>query len=269
MVQSIDNELDEITPLFLLHTSPLDKTYLQQSLVKEFKNSIPFYFIDLPSHGKSPDIENKNMSFRNMAEKIEELRVNLGFEKIHIYGHGIGGFVAQYFSAYHRNRVSSLICSNTSPNYDYREEMAWKIRGQYDNKIKQQFDYSYGKTDIDSLKSRFLTSLAFHFSPADEKKAEFLMNSISRFPQNAYIIISNFLIPKFDIRQYNQKLKIPVLIISGSKDVWPKKILNWYKTDIPHSDFIEFDSCHFPMIDEPAEYWNKINMWLENISLRE
>ena len=60
IVQSMDKELNEIIPLFLLHTSPVDRSYLQQSVDKDFKNPIPYYFIDLPSHGKSPDIENQN-----------------------------------------------------------------------------------------------------------------------------------------------------------------------------------------------------------------
>lgn len=268
VVQKKNQELNEIIPLFLIHTSPLDRSYLQNSLPLEFQNTIPYYFIDLPSHGKSPDMENKNMSFRNMANKINELRKDLGFEKIHVYGHGIGGFVAQYYTTYHRKNVSSLICSNTSPNHDYRDEMAWNIRSQYSNIIKQKFDTESGKTDSESLKTRFHYSLTYHFSPPDEVKAEQILNSILRFPQNAYVVISNFLIPKFDVRQYNQKLKIPVLIISGSNDVWPKKIIEWYITDIPNADFLEFESGHFPMVDSPDEYWGKINLWLNGVSLR-
>lgn len=255
----------ENAPLFLLHTSPLDHNYLLNSLPDGFVSSRTLYFIDLSSHGKSPDIENKYLSFKKLSDDVDQLREHLGLEKVNIFGHGIGGFVAQYYATYHRKQTSALIISNSSPNHNYREEMAWNIRDNYSNAVKQKLADYEGQTDEESLRFKFKTSFTYHFSPPNEERANELLESISRFPKDAYVIISNFLIPILDLRQYNQKLKIPVLIISGLNDVWPKSILDMYHTDIPSATFEELETGHFPMMDDPDNFWLIVNNWLGQI----
>ncbi|MCE7736728.1 MAG: alpha/beta hydrolase [Candidatus Heimdallarchaeota archaeon] len=253
------------TPLFLLHTSPLDHNYLLNSLPKGYVPSCPFYFVDLSSHGNSPDIENKQLSFKKLADQVDQLRNHLDLEKISIFGHGIGGFVAQYYATYHRKHTSALIISNSSPNHNYREEMAWNIRDNFSKGVKQKLADYEGRTDEESLRFKFKTSLTYHFSPPNEEKANELLESISRFPNDAYVIISNYLIPILDLRQYNQKLKIPVLIISGVNDVWPKSILKMFQTDIPNATYETLETGHFPMIEDPDNFWSVVNTWIAQI----
>lgn len=262
----VDGEdTEQNIPLFLIHTSPLDHNYLLNSLPDDYAPSSSFYFIDLSSHGKSPDVENKQLSFKKLADQVDKLRDYLGFDKVNIFGHGIGGFVAQYYATYHRKQTSSLIISNSSPNHNYREVMAWNIRDNYSKAVKQRLADYEGRTDEEALRFKFKTSFTYHFSPPSEERANELLESISRFPKDAYVIISNYLIPILDLRQYNQKLKIPVLIISGSNDVWPKSILDMYHTDIPNATYEEFETGHFPMIEDPDTFWLIIKNWLAQI----
>ena len=165
-------------PLFLLHTSPLDHNYLLNSLPKDYVHSNAFYFIDLSSHGKSPDIENKNLSFRKLADHVDQLRNHLGYDKVNIFGHGIGGFVAQYYATYHSKQTAALIISNSSPNHNYREAMAWNIRDNYSNAVKQKLADYEGNTDEGSLRLKFKTSLIYHFSPPNEDLANELLDTI-------------------------------------------------------------------------------------------
>ncbi len=143
--------------------------------------------------------------------------------------------------------------------------MAWNIRENYSKGVKQQLADYEGRTDEESLRFKFKTSLTYHFSPPNEHQANELLESISRFPNEAYVIISNYLIPILDLRQYNQKLKIPVLIVSGINDVWPKSILDMYHTDIPKATYEEFETGHFPMIEDPDNFWGIVKNWLDQI----
>ncbi|MHA2101213.1 MAG: alpha/beta fold hydrolase [Candidatus Kariarchaeaceae archaeon] len=263
--QKIDGtDGDRQVPLFVIHTSPLDHNYMANSLPHDIKPNFDIYFVDLPAHGKSKDLEIK-LSFRRLSDSIEELRKSLRLPKIHILGHGIGGFVAQYFAAYHKKFTASLIISNSSPNHNYREEMAWNIRDQYSNTVKQKLGDYEGRTDEESLKFKFKTALAYHFSPPNEEQANQIINSTARFASEAYVVISNYLIPVFDIRQYNQRIKVPVMIISGKNDVWPKHILEMYHTDIPNATYVEFETGHFPMVDKPEKFWNTLHNWLNKL----
>ena len=77
------NEADNRTPVYLLHTTPLDGTYLRKSLDDlEIDNlgDRSIYVIDLLSHGKSEIVE--DLSFINIIKEIDTLRSELGHEKI-------------------------------------------------------------------------------------------------------------------------------------------------------------------------------------------
>jgi pimeloyl-ACP methyl ester carboxylesterase len=51
-------------------------------------------FIDLPGHGLSGEIEQKDISIADMAEHILETLSPLQLEKLHVVGHSLGGYVA-------------------------------------------------------------------------------------------------------------------------------------------------------------------------------
>ncbi|MCE7737110.1 MAG: alpha/beta hydrolase, partial [Candidatus Heimdallarchaeota archaeon] len=80
-------------PLFMIHTVPLDSTYLLDSL-KGIETDQTLVLLDLPSHGKSEDVPHADITFDYFVKDIDELRKELGYDKISIYGHGVGGFIA-------------------------------------------------------------------------------------------------------------------------------------------------------------------------------
>ena len=45
---------------------------------------------------------------------LNDLIKSLGLEKIHLVGHGVGGFVAQHFALDYKDNLSSLILVNSS-----------------------------------------------------------------------------------------------------------------------------------------------------------
>ncbi|MHA2172751.1 MAG: alpha/beta fold hydrolase, partial [Candidatus Kariarchaeaceae archaeon] len=107
--QQIDGDLERPT-IFCLHTTPLDSSYLIESLTN-VKLVNPMLVIDLPGHGQSTDED--GLTFEHMADRVEEVRKALSLDKIIMYGHGIGGFVAQHYGVKYQKHLAALIISNS------------------------------------------------------------------------------------------------------------------------------------------------------------
>ncbi len=255
------DENNDKTPLFILHTIPLDGTYFERSF-DGVNFSFPVYIIDLPSHGKSDDID--NLHFDNMAKEIEKLREDLSINKLYIMGHGVGGFVAMNYAYMYESKLQGMILSNTAPDSSYRIQMAWNIRDRYTKVILQALSEYGGKTDDKSLRVKFTQSLSVHFKPTNHEAAKLLLDTANRVATDAYVKIAKDIIPRHNMREKLRKLKIPTLIIGCTDDVWPGDAINLLKTDIEHADMIAFKGGHFPMLEGANKYWSEIEKWLHN-----
>ena len=251
-------------PVYVFHTSPFDHKYLMKSLQSEGDYS--FYFFDLPNHGGSEPTDLDNLSFMKIAKAVEGYRKSNDHQKIHVLGHGIGGFVAQTYATRFKNSVHSLVICNSAPNSRYRTEMAWNIRDKLSKVTKQKMSDLQGGTDAESLRFRFQSSLPAYFSDEFQSQADDLIDGLDVFPSDSYVTISNYMIPKYDVRDGLQGFHHPVLIIIGTHDVWPENILEHYKIDVPHAKIIKIDSGHFPMIEQPVQFWNAVLAFLDENS---
>jgi len=250
-------------PFFLIHTIPFDSSYLQNSL-SEINFDRDLYLVDLPNHGESDDQKVETLNFEKIANRIEDLRQDLGLNKIVMYGHGIGGFVAQHYVLTYGKYLDALVLSNTSSNAKYRKEMAWNIRDKFSSVTIQALNEYAGLTDDKSVRVRFTQSLAAHFDPMNHEKAKGIMDGSFRISTEAYVYLSQYVIPKHDLRERLRKIKVTTLLLGGKEDVWPKSALQFLENDISHARSLLLDGGHFPMIDNPKLYWNTIRMWLND-----
>lgn len=252
------------TPIFIIHTIPLDKNYLMTSIEKNVSPH-DLYFIDLPGCGMSEDIPHEDMNLEYFTEAIEKLREKIQLNQIIIYGHGIGAFVAMKYAIVYRKFVEAMIISNSSTSSSYRKQMAWNIRSQFSHGIKDILDRIAGKIDEKSVRIRFTHSYSTHFHPINKEKANNLLDSAHRIASEPYVMISHYDIPKYNIRESIRKVERPTLILGGAYDVWPVEEVKKIQVDIPHGKLHFFKSGHFPMIDLPEKYWSTIFNWLDSL----
>ncbi len=252
---------ERLTPIFMIHTTPLDSRYLFNSNIN-LKNTV--YLIDLPSHGQSEEVDYEDINFSNFVKNIEDLREYLEIDKVIIYGHGIGGFIAMLYAISHTKKIERMIVSNTAVSASYRNQMAWNIRSQYSHMVKDALERVARKTDDKSIRMRFTQSLSTHFHPKDQEKANQLLDTAHKIASEPYVMISHYEIPKYNIREQIRKVDKPTLILGGAYDVWPIDEVKKINIDIPHAKLHFFKSGHFPMVDLPEKYWKVISNWLES-----
>lgn len=137
--------------------------------------------------GKS-SVAAKNYSVQLLTSDLNDLidQLNLGF--VHIVGHSMGGFIAQYFAAHYPQKIlsltllSSLLVMNKT-GINFLDILIKEIKSQPD-KIRQTLPEKAGQS------------------------------------QNAKSIIQQAkLCKKHDARGYINKIQAPTLIISGHKEV--------------------------------------------------
>lgn len=102
---------DQGSPLFIIHGlfGSLDNW---QTLGKKFAENHQVYLVDQRNHGKSP--HSIEFSYDLMVEDLFELVEDLGFDKINIIGHSMGGKTAIGFAAEYEEYVDKLIVVDIS-----------------------------------------------------------------------------------------------------------------------------------------------------------
>ncbi|MCY3411972.1 MAG: alpha/beta fold hydrolase [Candidatus Heimdallarchaeota archaeon] len=265
MYHEVLNPEGSSPPMYLLHTIPFDHNYLKESLLGiKIPNRI--ILIDLPSHGKSENVDREHMNFKQFAKDIEQLREELGDEMIILYGHGFGGFIAFTYGYMYYRRLHALIVSNSAVSATYRTQMAWNIRSQFDNEIKDIFHRLTGNLGPDSVIERFELSLFTYFHPASKQKAQEIFDSAERIATEAYVILSHFDVASYNVRDKVRIIKAPTLILGGAYDVMPHEEVKKINKDIHHGKLHFFPSGHFPMKDMPEKYWNTIFEWIGQLN---
>ncbi len=263
VVRLESNSFDKAIPLLLIHTTPLDHVYLHQSLVSANTSwNRDLLFLDLPGHGGSPPLP-ETADLRTICGAINSTLEGLGLENYVVYGHGFGGMIAQCLVATDEHCQGGIF-SNTAADARYRKQMAWRIRDKFPITVRSVMDQYRGKLDDKSLRARFTLGLAAYFPEVDHERAKQIMDAAQFIGTEAYTIIGYRIIPHFDMRDKLLVVRKPCLVVVGENDVIPKENGLLILNALSEGHLMEFDEYgHFPMLENPKEYWEEIRKWLE------
>ncbi len=253
-------------PIYFFPTFPLDRTYLKRS-IKGIEFESPLVLFDYRSHGKSPSVEQaKEMKFSKMADDVNELRKNLGHEKIIVFGHGLGGLIALTYVVRHTKSVKKIVLFSTSASSRYRAELAWNIRDRFTPQTKNELDNYFSRMDPNSLKVKFSRAYTVYFDPPNLGEAQRLLNEAKKVAYEEYYWLYPE-IEKFDVRSKLRKIKVDTLIVSAEKDVWPLSYVRDLQNHLNNHSLLHLEGVgHFAMIEEPEKFWKPIIEWCSQSS---
>lgn len=253
----------EGVPIFLFPTFPIDSSYLSESL-RHYKLSNPVIVFDYRNHGKSLDFEKeKDLSFKNLAKQAEDLRKALGYDKVILFAHGLGGMIAlTYLSLFHAN-VDGLVIFAGAANSKYREKLAWNIRNKYSPVTKELLDQYYESAEDKALAVKFTQSYAMYFKEPNYEMSKHLLNSSQRVAYRGYYLLQTDL-ERYNVRSKIRKYNQPVLLLNTQHDVWPKENTQMIQNDLPHAEhhLFEGDFGHFMMLEDPNTFWSYVDQWI-------
>ncbi len=95
-------------PVLFIHGMPTS-SQLWNGIIERLRGQFTCLAVDLPGLGRSPSIPYCAKHLELLAEKMEEIRIQQGFEKWHVVGHDAGSAVAIHYAHRFPERVDHLV----------------------------------------------------------------------------------------------------------------------------------------------------------------
>lgn len=215
--------------LVLLHGWAFNSDIFQ-SLVEKYKHKYRITVIDLPGHGRSPDIEGDLESWcTEIIKLIPEQSILLGWS--------LGGLLSTFVA--NQIKVNELILVAASPclinNIDWEFGIESHVFNQFVNNLKN---------DSTKALKRFVS-----LQSKDKSQIQELHQSIQKFPASQSALDNGLqIILNSDLRDTFKNISTPKKCILGSLDTLvPVKIQDWY--DAAGSKTHVLRSGHLPFLD--------------------
>ncbi|MDO6592850.1 alpha/beta fold hydrolase [Neptuniibacter sp. 1_MG-2023] len=234
----------EGAPLIILHglLGTMDNWGGQ---IKRLSQHFQVISVDLRNHGRSPHSD--EMSYALMAEDIVELIDHLGFSKVSVIGHSMGGKTAMQLALNYPKLIDKLIIVDISP-IQYPPHHANVFEGLY-------------AIDLANLASRSDANKQLAQHVDDPGTRAFLLKNLYRTEDNKFAWLMNL-----DAlhNQYNNICAAPdgkpfeseVLFIKGELSDY---MLPAHRDAVlklfPHANYkVVMGSGHNPHAEKPAEF---------------
>ena len=102
-------KLGEGDPLIILH-GLFGSSDNWQTLGKRYAEDFEVYLVDQRNHGKSPHSD--EFSYELMAADLNELVEELGYDKVKLIGHSMGGKTVMQFAVDHAEMVDKMVVAD-------------------------------------------------------------------------------------------------------------------------------------------------------------
>jgi pimeloyl-ACP methyl ester carboxylesterase len=112
--------LGEGKPIVLLHGLGLDHS-IWKEVVNAYSNQAKFIVPDLRGHGNSQTGDGDG-TIEQFADDVLALIDLLGFEKVSLAGHSMGGYISLAFAEKHPERVGNLVMVTSNARADDEEK---------------------------------------------------------------------------------------------------------------------------------------------------
>ena len=216
--------------LVLLHGWAFNSDIFNE-LVTKYKNDYCITIIDLPGHGRSPDIEG------GIEDWCYEI-IKLIPERSILLGWSLGGLLSIFIA--NQVKLKELILVAASPCLVNNENWDYGIR-------QEVFDQFALNLKVDSTKAlkRFVSLQSKNKSQIQE-----LHSSIQKYPASQSALNNGLdIIVNSDLRQLYRDITTPKKCILGNLDTLvPAKIQGWFEDAGAETDLL--NTGHLPFLED-------------------
>lgn len=264
-------------PMMLMHGGMgLAHTYFRPWLDPLAEKGTELVYYDQRGNGRSNTIPPSanggegvfnGISMETWASDADALRAFLGHEKIILFGHCFGSFIAQEHALRYGDRLHGLILCGSAPAMDYPAVIMANAlaRGTEEQVEFVKRMFTEPAVDDISMGQAFEKILSLHFNRYDPAVGRRIVENI-RF--NAAVFNhGNTLIPGYGTLDRLHEIIVPTLILAGRHDwITPPEQSERIHARIPNSQLVVFEeSGHFPFIEEQERFLCVVDEWLKNL----
>lgn len=243
--------------IFFIHGAPgLGDCRSDLSAFKSLASDFQLVFLDMRGSGRSD--EKPPYTHEQWTTDIDELRKQLGVDKIMIHGGSYGGFLSLEYVLRYPQHVSGVLLRDTASNQKFHHlstETALKadLPGVTEETLKRLWE---GRVESnEDMKEIFAAIQPLYTFDYDEEKAKEKIDSIYyHYETHNYAFSVNQ--PNFDVEEQLKNIEAPVLISVGRVDwVTPVECSQLLHQEIPNSTLIIYEkSGHSPHMEENEQY---------------
>jgi len=197
---------------------------------------------DMPGYGGSAPLP--NVSIAALAGALQDFLQAVGATKPVIVGHSIGGMIVQQWLLNHRETAAAVVLAQTSPAF-----------GKSDGDWQKSFiEARLGPLDRGETMRSLAPTLVKDLvgDDPDAGGMEVARDCMATVPEASYRA-SMLALLGFDQRSALKEIKVPTLVLSGSKDKnAPAPMMAKMATYIPSATYVELDGVgHLVNLESP------------------
>jgi proline iminopeptidase len=265
--------------IVVIHGGPgLSIDYLEPDL-EPLAEKYTIIYYDQRSAGKSTTIiDSAALHLDKYVADLEAIRRYFGIDRLNLLGHSWGAVLgARYVHAYPDN-VSRLVM--VSPGavrkdpYDamfFPRVMAWMDKTQLAEFESLHKSFIEGKGEIRTVCREFINIFkrGYFYDPFDLETFALMRGDICSAPEQAlrnYWMVNALTMQalgEYDWRNDYADIDIPVLIISGERDVLPVENFHEWDAAFPNAQLIILDRAgHYPHVERQDEFFLSVEKFL-------
>jgi len=258
-------------PVVMVHGGPGSNMLHLLPYCDTLANQFKLIYYDQRGCGKSSRLQDSQaVSWQDHVEDLEGMRKALGLERMNLFGHSWGGGLVMLYAVKYPERVKRLVISNSMPTHDGE----WKIemaKAESDLEVRHRVQASLAALDKSALKEsdpaayyrryNLIKSWRIFVDTTDAAKTVY---AIEPCPLVNYYTWES--LAGYDFRDKLKRLRMPVLVIHGEKDIIPLKYAQEIHDLIPHSKLVVTRKGHQPYIEDPETYFQSISEFLQSSS---
>ena len=262
--------LGQGTPLMLMHGGMgFDHTCFRPWLDPLGETTRLIYY-DHRGNGRSTrPTEFTGIDHATWADDAEALRKHLGHDRMVLFGHSCGGFVAIEYALRYGKRLAGLILCCTEPALDYPDIILANAKARSTPEQLQRVIkvFTAPLSSNDEYRADLEQLLPIYFKNYDPKIGAQLVNSMQLSFQ-ALNHCSTTWFPAVNFHSQLKDITTPTLIIGGRED-WlspPAQAVERLHTGIPNSKLVILeDSGHWPFVEERERFITTISEWIAQL----
>jgi len=256
-------------PILFIHGGPgLVHNYFLPYMETLLPYGYQLIFYDQRGNGKSPAYSLDSIKLDVFVQDIESIRAKLGIDKLVLFTHSAGGYLAYLYALKYPQHIDAIIfCDNGPLNDKGMEEYSTNWKKQLDQIDMKAIKEMPGMTEAaKGVPDDFLKITANRFYDKT-KVADFIVNSRTEFmDMSKGDEVQNRLYREMEKTLFNQleykKPKVYALLIHGAKDPIPLWTTEQWANILDARREIISGSNHFPFVEKTDEVAKIVNDFL-------
>jgi proline iminopeptidase len=239
------------------------------------QQGISFYYYDQLGAGNADHPDDVSLwTVDRFRGEVEQVRKALGLDHFILYGHSWGGMLGIEYALVHQEHLKALIISDMTasiPSYEaYAAKLLEELSPEDRATLKKYADAGqfeapeYQQVMFGKVYAAHLIRIDPWPEPVDRafKKFSAQVYNTMQGP-NEFVISGNF--KNWDRWADLPKIKVPTLIIAGSKGTMNPDDIRRMGKLIPHSRVVLTNGSHLEMYDDQATYFREVVRFIKDV----